>query len=84
MELANFLLESDSTSRFQLGLDMLIRMKKYEEVFMVFINKNRLYEALMFLKRYKINLEYLSDGSVTTFKKLIAHNKSLMIDFINS
>ena len=84
IELAKFLLEesSDVTGKaFQHGLDMLIRLKRYEEVFMTLINKNMIVDALQFLKRYKVNIDYISSETADKLKQLLRENKSLVVDY---
>jgi hypothetical protein len=69
---------------FQVGLDILIRLKKYEEVFSILINNKMIQEALLFLKRFKVNFEYLNPEAVINLKSLIKENKKLMVDFLQS
>ncbi len=87
VELAKFLIEECSMydlNAFQMGLDILIRMKKYEEVFMALINKNMLKEALLFVRRYGISIDYLSSETASSLKKKIMENQDLVLDFISS
>ena len=87
VELAKFLIEecnSANLNSFQTGLDMLIRLKKYEEIFMFLINKNMLPEALLFVKRYGVNIDYLFSDTALALKKLIIENQQLVVDFISS
>lgn len=94
LELSKFLIEESSNinfsdeqkqakNGFQLGLDMLIRLKKYDEVFIALINKKMLKEALMFIKRYKVSVEYLTTESIDNLKCLIKDNRNLMIEYLN-
>jgi hypothetical protein len=96
-ELAKFLVDEYTTSNletkalsesnknaFQFGLDMLIRLKKYEDVFMALINNKMLTEALLFMKRYKVNIEFFSSDTSNNLKSLILENKRLTIDYLNS
>jgi hypothetical protein len=69
---------------FQYGLDMLIRLKKFEEAFMAMINKGMLAEALIFLKRYNVQINFLSEETVKKLTSLIKQNKNLVCEFLIS
>jgi hypothetical protein len=87
IELAKFLIEecpSSDLNAFQMGLDILIRLKKYEEVFMALVNKNMIKEALHFVKRYGVSIDYISSETALNLKKKIMENEQLVIDFICS
>jgi hypothetical protein len=76
--------KKDREKSFQYGLDILIRLKKYDEVFIALINKGMLSEALIFLKKYKINVNLLSDENVKKMTSLIKKNKHLVLDYLIS
>jgi hypothetical protein len=85
IELAKFLIEecpNSDLNAFQTGLDILIRLKKYEEVFMALVNKNMIKEALHFVKRYGVSIDYMSSETALNLKKKIMENEQLVIDFI--
>lgn len=87
LDLAKFLVEENfdtNPNSFQLGLDMLIRLKKYEEAFMTLINKGMLVDALLFMKRYKVNIEYISSETSLNLKKLVLSNRQIVIDYLES
>ena len=89
VELARFLIEEyahleDYNNIFQSALDMLTRLQKYEEVFTALINKNMLMEALLFMKRYKVNMEYISSDTSEILKKLISDNPRLVSDYLSN
>lgn len=63
---------------------MLIRLKKFSEVFIILINKGLLREALLFVKRYKVKIDYISQESKENLKKLVEENKKIVIDYIKS
>jgi hypothetical protein len=67
---------------FQYGLDMLIRLKKFEEAFMVMINKGMFAEALLFLKRYNVQINFLSEETVKRLTILIKENKNLVCEYL--
>lgn len=67
---------------FQFALDMLIRLKKYEEILIALINRNQFVEALLFIKRYKVNIEYISSDAVVKLKNMIRENKNLVTEFL--
>lgn len=90
-ELAKFLIEEvheriphiSRQSGLQLGLDMLIRLKKFNEAFVALISHNKISEALMFYNKYpEINIETLSPGHIEHLKMLIRNNKELFNQFI--
>jgi hypothetical protein len=67
---------------FQFALDMLIRLKKYDEVFIALINRNQFVDALLFMKRYKVNIEYISSDAAAKIKNMIRENRSLVTEFL--
>ena len=67
---------------FQYGLDMLIRLKKFDEAFMVMINKGMFAEALLFLKRYNVQINFLSEETVKRLTILIKENKNLVCEYL--
>jgi hypothetical protein len=78
-----------NNSIFQLGVDMLVRLGKSEEVFQLFINCNmvnvhfiKLYEALSFVNRYKVKIEFISTETFEKMKILIKDNPTLIKDFL--
>lgn len=84
-ELAKFLINHDDPNKqntFQLGLDMLIRLNKFEDVFLALIRKNMIREALIFLKKFRVLIESLSPESISLFRKICYENKNLLIDFM--
>ena len=76
--------KKDREKSFQYGLDILIRLKKYDEVFIALINKGMLSDALIFVKKYKINVNFLSDENVKKMTSLIKKNKNLVLDYLIS
>lgn len=88
LELARYLINySDElnpmNNSFQLGLDMLIRLDKHEEVFLALIKKNLIKEALIFLKKYRVVIDSLNPETITLLRKVCRENKSILIDFLN-
>jgi len=81
-ELGNLKIKREKS--FQYGLDILIRLKKYEEVFIALINKGMLSDALIFVKKYKINVNFLSDENVKKITLLVKENKLLVLDYLIS
>ena len=84
-ELAKYLIyhhDEQNHNSFQLGLDMLIRLKKHEEVFLALIGKNMLREALIFIKKYRVIIDSLNPESIHLLRKLCFENISLLIDFM--
>ena len=87
LELARYLLNhSDELSKannsFQLGLDMLIRLDRHEEVFLALIKNNRIKEALIFLKKYRVTIDSLNPETISLLRKVCRENKSILIDFM--
>jgi hypothetical protein len=87
LELAKYLLDnSDSlniaNNSFQLGLDMLIRLNKPEEVFLALIKKNMIKEALIFLRKYRVTIDSLNPETITLLRKVCKENKNILIDFM--
>ncbi len=62
---------------------MLIRLRNYEEAFMSLVDNDKLVEALLFLKRYKVNIGYISVETSDNLKRLIEKNKSIIMDYLN-
>lgn len=84
-ELAKYLIGFDENSKqnsFQLGLDMLIRLNKHEDVFLALIGNNMLKEALIFIKKYRVVVEALSPESIMLLRKICYENRNLLIDFL--
>ena len=79
LELAKFLLSQHYT---QTGIDMLIRLKRYEDVFNHLIFEKNIPEALLFAKRYKIDLNFVLLN--TDLNDLIKKNKQIFIDYISA
>ena len=87
LELARYLLNysddlNKSNNSFQLGLDMLIRLDKHEEVFLALIKKNMIKEALIFLRKYRVIIDSLNPETIALLRKLCKENKSIIIDFM--
>lgn len=87
LELARYLLNnSDNLNKnnnsFQLGLDMLIRLDKHEEVFLALIRKNMVKEALIFLKKYRVTIDSLNPETITLLRKACKDNRNLLMDFL--
>lgn len=61
---------------------MLIRLNKYEDVFLALIGKRMLREALIFIKKYRVVVEALSPETISLLRKICVENKSLLIDFM--
>jgi hypothetical protein len=74
--------DSSRQNSFQLGLDMLIRLNKYEDVFLALIGKKMLREALIFIKKYRVIVEALSPEFISLLRIICFENKNLLIDFM--
>jgi len=61
---------------------MLIRLNKYEDVFLALIGKKMLIEALIFIKKYRVIVEALSPGTISLLRNICYENKNLLIDFM--
>jgi len=84
-ELAKYLIydgDENKQNSFQLGLDMLIRLNKYEDVFLALINKNMFREAIIFIKKYRVVIESLSPETISLLRKVCLENKNCLIDFM--
>jgi hypothetical protein len=85
-ELAKFLLEMGEDYA-QLGVDMLVRLKKHDDIFMILMSQGRFTEGLMYLRKYKIDLTLLTPEQKDIIKKLITENpenKTILYDYIRS
>jgi len=84
-ELAKYLINYEDIYKensFQLGLDMLIRLNKYEEVFLVLISKNMFREALIFIKKYRLVIESLTPEIIHLIRKVCKENRNFLIDYM--
>ncbi len=77
IELAKYLI---SIKFEQAGLDMMVRLKKYEDVFSHLINANKVHEALLFAKRYKVDIGQLLLS--LDLKEVIKKNRQIFLNFI--
>jgi hypothetical protein len=83
--LAEFLIwEYNDNNLLQTGLDMLIRMRKYDLAFSTLVRKNMLVEALNFIKRYKVKIECLDTQTNLELKRIALENSNLIQNFISS
>jgi hypothetical protein len=84
-ELAKFLLEMGE-DYIQLGIDMLVRLKKYEDIFMLLMSAGRLTEGLLYLRKFKIDLTLLTPQQKEMIKNLLSDpvNNSLLQDYLKS
>jgi hypothetical protein len=82
-ELANVLLEMGE-EYFQLGIDMLVRLKKHEDIFLLLLGLDKFTEALVYLKRFRIDLTTLTSEQKNLIKQKIcsSSNKDILIDFL--
>ena len=88
IDIARFLIEGTGdteamkSSTFQLGIDMLIRIGKPEEVFQYFIKYGMINEAINFVFRYKVKMELINAESLKKLNFEIKNNPSLLKDFL--
>ena len=61
---------------------MLVRLGRSEEVFQLFIKYNMIYEALNFVFRYKVNIEYINSETFEKIRELVKENPCLIKDFL--
>ena len=78
LELAKFLLSQHYT---QTGIDMLIRLKRYEDVFNHLVSEKNIFEALLFARRYKIDLNFILLNH--DLADIIKKNKEIFTDYIS-
>ena len=71
-----------NSSLFQLAVDMLIRLGRSEEVFQLFINNKMIFEALNFVYRYKVKIEFINSETLDKLKLLVIDNPDLIRDFL--
>ena len=71
-----------NSSLFQLAVDMLIRLGRSEEVFQLFINNKMIFEALNFVYRYKVKIEFINSETLDKLKLLVIDNPELIRDFL--
>ena len=88
IDIARFLIEGTGdteamkSSTFQLGIDMLIRIGKPEEVFQYFIKYDMINEAINFVFRYKVKMELINAESLKKLNFEIKNNPYLLKDFL--
>lgn len=86
VELALYIINEaiDKERIFNLGIDMLKRLKKDDIIILELFRKGFIEEGLIYLKKKKITLNQIPDDIVDILKENVRKKKKLMIDFINS
>lgn len=87
-EIAKFLIqnkwETQNNTMIQIGLDMLIRLGKFDDVFIELVKLNYFIEALRTLKRYSIKLDNLDEETQMILKENALKNKELIKTYLNN
>ena len=85
IELANYILHEaiDNDRIYNLGIDMLKRLKKDELIVIELIKKGLIEEALLYTKNKKIQLSAIPQEVISVLENVIKTKKKLIIDFIN-
>lgn len=74
----------DNAKTFQIGLDMLKRLRKDNFVVLELIKKGYIEEGLIYAKKFKVTLETIPSDVLLLLQVSLKENKKLILDFIST